>query len=88
MISATDSSSANAASPAADMGQGDQAAPLIANGIAQHRQLQYEVSRYIELLLGELGTMAHAADLKHLKHFLEMTRQEAIDQTKRCHIDL
>jgi hypothetical protein len=64
------------------------AAALIGGSIAQHRQLQYEVSRYIELLLGELGTMARAADLKHLHYFLELTRQEAADQTKRCQIDL
>ena len=64
------------------------AAALIGGCLAQHRQLQYEVSRYIELLLGELGSMARAADLKHLLHFLEMTRQEAADQTKRCQLDL
>lgn len=54
---------------------------------AQHRQLQYEVSRYIELLLGELATMARAAELKHLLHFIELTRQEAGDQSRRCNID-
>jgi|GEM_PF-3837718 len=54
---------------------------------AQHRQLQFEVSRYIELLLGELATMARAAELKHLLHFIELTRQEAGDQTRRCRID-
>lgn len=53
----------------------------------QHRQLQYEVSRYIELLLGELATMAKAAELGHLLHFIELTRQEAGDQTRRCRID-
>lgn len=54
---------------------------------AHHRQLQFEVSRYIELLLGELATMARAAELKHLLHFIELTRQEAGDQTRRCRID-
>jgi hypothetical protein len=54
---------------------------------AQHRQLQFEVSRYIELLLGELSTMAKAAELRHLLHFIELTRQEASDQTRRCRID-
>lgn len=55
--------------------------------VAQHRQLQFEVSRYIELLLIELGTMARAADLRHLVYFLELTRQEASDQTERCRPD-
>jgi hypothetical protein len=54
---------------------------------AHHRQLQFEVSRYIELLLGELSTMARAAELRHLLHFIELTRQEAGDQTRRCRID-
>lgn len=54
---------------------------------AQHRQLQFEVSRYIELLLGELATMAKAAELRHLLYFIELTRQEASDQTNRCRID-
>ncbi len=54
---------------------------------AQLRQLQFEVSRYIELLLGELAIMAKAAELKHLLHFIELTRQEAGDQTKRCKSD-
>lgn len=85
MTFATDS--LNAASPAAKSLPDDHEARLMAGCIAQHRQLQYEVSRYIEMLLGELGTMARAADLKHLLHFLEMTRQEAADQTKRCDID-
>jgi hypothetical protein len=39
------------------------------------------------LLLGELATMARAAELKHLLHFIELTRQEAGDQTRRCRID-
>ncbi|MDR6871911.1 hypothetical protein J2Y55_002924 [Bosea sp. BE125] len=51
---------------------------------AQRRQLQFEVSHYIELLLIELGTMARAADLRHLAYFLELTHQEARDQTERC----
>lgn len=55
---------------------------------AQHRQLQFEVSRYIELLLGELATMAKAAELRHLLYFIELTRQEAGDQTNRCRIDV
>jgi hypothetical protein len=61
--------------------------PAIEACRAQHRQLQFEVSRYIELLLGELSTMAKAAELRHLLHFIELTRQEASDQTRRCRID-
>jgi hypothetical protein len=61
--------------------------PTIETCRAQHRQLQLEVSRYIELLLGELSTMAKAAELRHLLHFIELTRQEAGDQTRRCRID-
>lgn len=63
---------------------GDLAGAQIDRCIAQHRQLQFEVAHYIELLLGELGVMARAADLKHLLYFLEMTRQEAGDQARRC----
>lgn len=55
--------------------------------LGQHRQLQYETSRYIETILGELKTIAHAASLKHLRYFLELTRQEAHDQTQRCRQD-
>lgn len=55
--------------------------------VAQQRQLQFEVSHYIELLLIELGTMARAADLRHLVYFLELTRQEASHQTERCRPD-
>lgn len=55
--------------------------------LGQHRQLQYETSRYIETVLGELKTIAHAASLKHLRYFLELTRQEAHDQTQRCRLD-
>jgi hypothetical protein len=87
MTVATDSAPAGTASPAGEMRLDQQAGPLLGSCLAQHRQLQYEVSRYIELLLAELGTMARAADLKHLLHFIEMTRQEAVDQTKRCDID-
>lgn len=50
--------------------------------LTQHRQLQYEVSRYIELLLGELLTMARAADLERLQRSLEATRQDAGEQTR------
>lgn len=52
--------------------------------LSQHRRLQYEVSRYIETILGELRTIADAASLKHLQYFLELSRQEAHDQTQRC----
>lgn len=86
MTLATDSRLIGSAGEA--LGPPPGAAALIGGCLAQHRQLQYEVSRYIELLLGELGTMARAADLKHLVHFLEMTKQEAADQTKRCQLDL
>jgi hypothetical protein len=55
--------------------------------VAQQRQLQFEVAHYIELLLVELGTMARAADLRHLVYFLELTRQEASHQTERCRPD-
>ncbi len=51
--------------------------------LAQHRRLQFEVARYIEQLLGELETMARAAELPHLFYFLGMTRQEASAQTER-----
>lgn len=43
----------------------------------QHCRLQWEVARYIEELLRELGTMAKTAELGQLVYFLEMTRQEA-----------
>jgi hypothetical protein len=52
--------------------------------LSQHHRLQYEVSRYIETILGELRTIAHAASLQHLQYFLELSRQEAHDQTQRC----
>ena len=54
---------------------------------AQHLQLQYEVSRCIEQLLLELGTMARAADLKHLLQSIETTRREATEQTRRYSAD-
>lgn len=45
--------------------------------LAQHRQLQFEVTRYIDMLLGELATMAKAADLTPLVQSLEETRLQA-----------
>ena len=62
-------------------------AGAIDGSAAKRRQLQFEVSHYIELLLIELGTMARAADLRHLVYFLELTRLEASDQTERCRPD-
>ncbi|POR47827.1 hypothetical protein [Bosea psychrotolerans] len=55
--------------------------------VAEQRQLQFEVAHYIELPLIELGTMARAADLRHLVYFLELTRLEASDHTERCRPD-
>jgi hypothetical protein len=55
--------------------------------VAQQRQLQFEVAHYIELLLIELGTMARAADLRHLVYFLDLTRLAASDQPERCRPD-
>jgi hypothetical protein len=56
---------------------------IIGACLAQHRQLQFEVAHYIECLVFELGVMARAAELRHLLYFLEMTRQEAANQTRR-----
>jgi hypothetical protein len=61
----------------ADQERHDRLAATAQDCIAQHRQLQLEVARYIEMLLGELATMARAADLKPLMQFLEATRSEA-----------
>ncbi|SEG77888.1 hypothetical protein [Bosea lathyri] len=49
----------------------------------QHRQRRFEASHHIETILGELGTIAEAANLMHLHYFIELTRQEAKNQTQR-----
>lgn len=59
------------------------AGETIDGDLAQHHRQQFEVARHIEHMLGQLGTMARAAELRHLVYFLDLTRQEASAQTQR-----
>lgn len=50
---------------------------------AQQHWLRFEAANYIEALLGELGAIARAAELRHLFYLLDMARQEAGVQAQR-----
>ncbi|WP_181833311.1 hypothetical protein [Bosea caraganae] len=58
--------------------------PLGCHATQPHAQwLRSEAAGHIEQLLGELGSMARAAELRHLFYLLDMARQEAGTQAQR-----